>query len=86
MVDQVYYVRYWHRMYKEVWFGLVRALEKIDMSEQEYMTFDQWWHVAGSGIQPNINDDMETHAKHVASIAWKAAQSIIQRELMRKRA
>jgi hypothetical protein len=55
------------------------------MNNREYMTFDQWWHNAGSGIRPNNNDDMETHARHVASIAWKAAQSIMRNALAEKK-
>jgi hypothetical protein len=51
------------------------------MNNREYMTFDQWWHGVGSGVRANINDDMETHARHVASIAWKSAQSVLRHAL-----
>ena len=33
--------------------------------------FDVWWHNEGSGIVPRQDDDMESHAKRVAEIAWQ---------------
>ena len=32
--------------------------------------FDRWWHREGSAILPRKNDDMESHAKRIARIAW----------------
>lgn len=31
--------------------------------------FDKWWNETGSGIIPQIDDDMESHAKRVAKQA-----------------
>jgi len=40
-----------------------------------YYTADflAWWHNTGSGIGPEKNDDMESHAHRVAHAAWDAA-------------
>jgi len=40
-----------------------------------YYTADflTWWHNTGSGIGPEKNDDMESHAHRVAHAAWDAA-------------
>ena len=32
--------------------------------------FETWWRNEGSGIGPHKNDDMESHAKRIARIAW----------------
>lgn len=32
--------------------------------------FNIWWEKEGSGITPRAGDDMESHAKRVAEIAW----------------
>lgn len=33
------------------------------------VNFEEWWREVGSGITPNKDDDMETHAKKVAKAA-----------------
>ena len=32
--------------------------------------FNEWWYNEGSALTPDKADDMESHAKRVASIAW----------------
>jgi len=32
--------------------------------------FEDWWHETGSGILPDDQADMESHAKKLALAAW----------------
>ena len=35
--------------------------------------FEKWWNEMGSGMRPYDGEDMEEHARRVASFAWDAA-------------
>jgi hypothetical protein len=34
--------------------------------------FETWWYDIGSGVCPEEGDDMESHARRVAQMAWDA--------------
>ena len=46
-------------------FDAAREPAKSDNSD-----FDAWWNAEGSGLLPRSFDDMESHTRRVAEIAW----------------
>ena len=35
--------------------------------------YNEWWFMVGSGIAPKSDDDIESHAMNVSSVAWADA-------------
>jgi hypothetical protein len=53
--------------------GLPVGQGRKEMMAYYSADFVEWWHNTGSGIGPEKNDDMESHAHRVAHAAWDAA-------------
>lgn len=52
-----------------------KTIEECEMlmqlaEEKAQAAFNRWWKDEGSGMIPKPDDDMESHAKRIAWIAW----------------
>lgn len=42
--------------------------------------FEVWWHNVGSGIATTEKDDMKSHTKRVAALAWTESSAVLCRQ------
>ena len=40
------------------------------MKKTQYDNFGDWWYDKGWGIRPRPDDDMYTHTRRIAELAW----------------
>ena len=50
-----------------------RSLKLGRLKVRSMAAFDVWWYSVASAIRPDAADDMASHAKTIACLAWNTA-------------